>query len=177
MVALPAVCTRCGHKFQAKGFGEPTLIDAKFDDNFVSCEACGGPAKLVDGVFSTVDGAIDMKSGPQWSLDLINELRIGLAEIVKHPPADSLAAVAEINPPLGAALAEARDAGLEAVGKSESKSLRQKLGQQMTSRLYQFVLGLVAGDVVNELGMEQFARNLAHLCQYVATHGSVPPLP
>lgn len=63
----------------------------------------------MEGRFNVTDGAINMISGPQWSWDLVEELRLTLRQIVEDPPADPIAPIAKVSPALARDLEQVRD--------------------------------------------------------------------
>ena len=101
MVAIPARCTSCGHTFQPQsGIFIESSTHVTMSNNTTICPRCGGRAKFIEGRFNVTDGAIELLSGPQWSFDLVEGLRLTLRRIVDERPADPVAAVGVVAPVL-----------------------------------------------------------------------------
>lgn len=101
---VPAQCTRCGYTWQPNAILIENSTNITIENGQTNCPRCGAWARLLEGTFDVLDGAISMKSGPQWSWDLVESLRLGLKAIVEHPPQDPLAAVEDFAPSFGARL-------------------------------------------------------------------------
>lgn len=105
MVGVPARCTRCGLAFTDSGIEVSDSRDMQFSSNMTDCPNCGAPARILDGRFHVVDEGIVMLSGPQWSWDLVSELRLALRRIVEERPADPVAELAKTSPELATEVA------------------------------------------------------------------------
>lgn len=80
MVLIPAKCMNpaCGLNFQPNTIEMDGVMDARFINAGTICPDCGSPAKFIEGRMNVRDGGIELLSGPQWSVDLIDELRLAL---------------------------------------------------------------------------------------------------
>lgn len=107
--AMPARCNSCGHTFQG-GIDIGTATNLRMGQNTTSCPRCGSNAHLIEGTMNVADGAIEMLSGPQWSWDLIDELRLTLRRIVENSPAEPISPVRQIAPALARDVETVRDA-------------------------------------------------------------------
>ncbi|MEX0426791.1 hypothetical protein AB3X52_04090 [Nocardioides sp. DS6] len=108
MVSIPARCARCGYTFQPSGgIWIEGATNVTFSNNTVNCPRCGGRAQFIDGTFDVVDGSIAMRSGPAWSWDVVESLRLTLVRIVEDQPEDPVAAVETTNPRIAGMLRRA----------------------------------------------------------------------
>lgn len=62
------------------------------------CPHCGGTVNLLDGTFDVVDGRFRVLSAPQWSVDLLRELRLALEQATTDPMEDPIAHVGSVSP-------------------------------------------------------------------------------
>lgn len=106
----------------------------------------------LQGNFDVTDGAIQMRSGPQWSWDLVEHLRLGLQRIVDEAPSDPVAAVAEVDADLAA------DVDTVTAGWSRTDKLT----------LLGLILIVLQGDYSN---VRSIAAAVKTLLQHVADHG------
>jgi hypothetical protein len=75
--------------------------------NTTRCPKCRGVARFLEGSFDVVDGGIDLKSGPEWSWLLVEDLRLTLRRILDELPEDPIAEVEAVSPELGGLLRRA----------------------------------------------------------------------
>ena len=153
---MPAECTACGRRWQpANGIWIEDATQATFQGNTYSgCPDCGGSARFVDGTFDVADGAIDMISGPQWSWELVDALRLALQRTVADET-DPGTAIAAVVPEVGHDFEVA----------TRGKSREFKLG------VAAFVFGLITADYDNVVSL---IRSIEIAFRYVGEHGSLP---
>lgn len=187
---MPARCSKCGLVFQSTGgivIG-PGSTNVTMFGNKIDCPRCGAWANFIDGTFDVVgvpnaagvtetgslQGAIVMKSGPQWSKDVIDSLRLGLAHIVENPPANPVAAVAALDADFAEALAQAVDEGLRRSATKATSKNRRALFLKGAA----FVSTLLMTDYnVGIHNVEFIAQKVGELLTFISTHGALPPGP
>ena len=104
MVLIPAQCQnpKCGFMFQPQGGIEASgATNLTMSNNRTNCPKCGGAARFIDGEMNVHDGAIELLSGPAWSRDLLEELRLTLVRVVRDAPDDPIAEVESVSSVLG----------------------------------------------------------------------------
>jgi hypothetical protein len=100
MNAPPAICPTCGWEGPAPGIVAIESTGITFQGSSVSCPACGGTAKIVDGTYDFVGGVVRLARDADLTLADINRLRIAAkrARQSKQAPDDFLAANPELAP-------------------------------------------------------------------------------
>lgn len=98
MTALPGRCVRCLRP--ATGHGGVHLsdvVDFRASDNILKggCSHCGGDVQLLEGRLNVVDGAFEMLSGPDWSWEVVEQLKLRLRRAAQEGNAD---AVRDVDP-------------------------------------------------------------------------------
>jgi hypothetical protein len=154
----PARCLRCGLQFQGSGIRiDGDVQDLTLGPNTETCPRCGGRAQIVEGVFNVQAGGFEMVSGPDWSWDLIENLRLGLRRIVDEEPADPVRELAKVDATFAKDVKQA----------TRGLTRRQKLA----------VMGALWGALNTDYStIEANVEAVLKVLQYVASHGSVPPL-
>lgn len=57
-MSIPATCTKCGHRFITSAISIENSVGVTFSNCIVSCERCGGEAKIQDGTYDFVGKAM-----------------------------------------------------------------------------------------------------------------------
>lgn len=159
MPLLPARCTRCGHQFQPEGgiFVADGSMRNTFSNNSVRCPQCGGRALFVEGELNVVDGGIEMLSGPQWSWDLVEELRLSLKRAIdtNHDPTGALESVPEVQ--------------------NAFRRATKGRGRRFKRRIAQAVLAALFADFGQaERNADTVLKGVLGLLRFVAEHGHLP---
>ncbi|MFW6776055.1 SEC-C metal-binding domain-containing protein [Nocardioides sp. CPCC 205120] len=97
---MPARCQDCGHAFSPPLIHIEDSVRITLSDVGTVCPRCGGPANVIEGTVTVANGGIELLQGPQWSQDLIDELRLTLVRIVTDRPVDPIAVLRETAPSL-----------------------------------------------------------------------------
>lgn len=141
MATVPGRCRRCGRAVEGAGgikFSGGSTVRILGSGSTVVCPHCGGTADLALGHY-TADAAdsLVLVSGPQWTIDIIQELAAGLRRIVDEKPADPEGALRDLNSDLADRVEAAVRAGLAAEGKPASQRRRfAKTWQVIRALLY-----------------------------------------
>jgi len=100
MPVLPAFCDNCGAAFNS-GFAVDDCLNISFHNNKSGpCPRCGSMGTVLEGVFNVVNGAIEILSAPQSSIDSLNKLDAILKEAaVDKSTADDIATKIDSNVP------------------------------------------------------------------------------
>jgi hypothetical protein len=76
---IVAECLRCGHVFEAQGWGNATFTDVVMIGNMDECPRCGGRARVMDGRFSSGPGeSVVVHEAPQWTVNALRRMRAQL---------------------------------------------------------------------------------------------------
>ncbi|MCM0622521.1 hypothetical protein [Nocardioides bruguierae] len=109
----------------------------------------------MSGQINVALGGVEMVAGPQWSWDLVEELRLTLRRVVETRPADPDAVVAGTSPEL------AEQARVATSGWSRSDKLS----------LYTLILVAITADYSNVATVAAAVQALFH---HVMTTGKLP---
>lgn len=174
MTLVPAVCTDCGHRFGTPfPFLGPNATRVTITGSTAECPRCHGRAQIFDASFNIDQGRIEMLSGPEWSWELVRSLNQALRTAVQNPLPNPLAPVAEASPELAEMIAASVAEGLNRSARKNTSKNRRRLTQGVLVALYT-LMATDPGTVGRNL--ETIRTGVEWILQWVAQHGSVPPM-
>lgn len=148
--------------------------DITIEGGGTDCPRCGGFARWMSGTFDTAGESIVLKSGPQWSRDLVEHLRLGLQQIVEERPPDPYAAFSQLDGALAEQIEEAVRRGLGARGKPPSQRRRRQLWLAVAATLWS-LLNTDADVIANNI--EHIRESYEWIVKQVAATGRAPDSP
>ena len=174
MVGMPARCTHCGHQFLDNDniVFEGDATDVVVNAAQTVCPKCGALAQYVQGRMNVQDGGFEMLSGPQWSWDLVDELRLTLKRAPKEDPANPLRPVATVDPQVADAIDHAVREGLHRSAVKNTSKNRKKLTRGVLMALFAVLSYDYGNTEQNVLTVRSTAEAVL---RYVAHHGAIPP--
>lgn len=155
---IPARCRGCGLTWQPNAIMVENSTNTTISGSRVNCPNCGTWADLLEGTFDVQNGAVAMKSGPQWSWDLVGQLGLAL-KVAVDARIDPVPLVAAVDASVGQELAKA----------TSGMSLDRVL--TIVSLLYSALATDYAQVGENLNG---FRDTIAALIRYIVEHGRLP---
>lgn len=182
MVLIPARCARCGHVFQpAGGINISGSSNVTMSNNVTGCPECGGVARFIDGVLDVKDEAIVLKSGPQWSADVIERLRLGLSRAAHDDIEDPDEFIRQELPEIAEPVTQAVDAMSRRSPRTSRRTLLRKAAGWLLLLIAEGAIQEVANEAIgiNEDAAtpEQVQRIVHDELQRIIDSGRLPAKP
>lgn len=96
----PAQCGSCGHIHEATEYGMSHVFNASFTGMPSKCPRCGSRSRVVEGSFATAGDSLRLLSGPESTLEILNQLARTIRDSVAagETPEQTADRISEIAP-------------------------------------------------------------------------------